>query len=55
MSDRALAWLEKAYDRREPWLMWIGVDARVDPLRSDARFARLMERVASHAASRPGV
>jgi hypothetical protein len=54
MKDEALEWLEKAYDRREAWLMWIAVDPRVDPLRSDARFAKMLERVGLDVSRRPG-
>jgi DNA-binding winged helix-turn-helix (wHTH) protein/TolB-like protein len=43
--DQAFAWLEKAYQERQPSLTLIGVEAVFDPLRSDPRFADLMRRV----------
>jgi serine/threonine-protein kinase len=43
--DKALEWLEKAYDVHDAWLGYIGVDPIFDPLRSDPRFRRLLERV----------
>jgi DNA-binding winged helix-turn-helix (wHTH) protein/TolB-like protein/Flp pilus assembly protein TadD len=43
--DEAFAWLEKAYEERHPWLVQIKVDPRLDPLRTDPRFAELERRV----------
>ena len=44
-KDEAFAWLEKAYQDREWWLVWIKMDPKMDSLRSDARFIDLMRRV----------
>jgi eukaryotic-like serine/threonine-protein kinase len=44
-KDEAFAWLEKAYQERSWWLVWIKMDPKVDSLRSDARFIDLMRRV----------
>jgi len=44
-KDEAFAWLEKAYQERSWWLVWIKMDPQVDSLRSDARFTDLMRRV----------
>jgi serine/threonine-protein kinase len=44
-KDRAFAWLEKALDDRAHWLVFLDVDPRLDPLRSDSRFAGLRRRV----------
>jgi len=44
-KDEAFAWLEKAYQERSWWLLWIKMDPRVDSLRSDVRFTGLMRRV----------
>ena len=40
-KDRALEWLQKAYEDRSDWLIYLRVDPRLDGLRSDARFERL--------------
>ncbi|MGI8897035.1 MAG: protein kinase domain-containing protein [Pyrinomonadaceae bacterium] len=44
-KEQALEYLEKAYQERSTWLMWIKVDPRFDPLRSDPRFADLLRRM----------
>jgi serine/threonine-protein kinase len=44
-KDEAFAWLERAYDERDSWMDYIGLDPRLDPLRSDARFATLLQRI----------
>ncbi|HYK19729.1 MAG TPA: tetratricopeptide repeat protein, partial [Pyrinomonadaceae bacterium] len=44
-KDRAFQWLEHAYEGRDCWLIWLAVDPVVDKLRSDKRFADLLERL----------
>jgi len=44
-KERALAYLEQAYQERSTWLMWIKVDPRFDPLRPGPRFAELLRRM----------
>ena len=44
-KDLALEWLQKAYEERDDWVAWIKVDPIIDGLRSDPRFAALLERV----------
>jgi tetratricopeptide (TPR) repeat protein len=44
-NDRAFAWLEKAFEERQPWLGQLRVDPQFEPLRSDPRFANLVRRV----------
>ncbi len=44
-KDEAFVWLEKAYQQRSFWLMWIKMDPMVDSLRSDARFNELLRMV----------
>jgi tetratricopeptide (TPR) repeat protein len=44
-NDRALAWLERAFQERSSWMVKLIVDPRLDPLRGDARFTDLMRRV----------
>jgi TolB-like protein/Tfp pilus assembly protein PilF len=44
-DDLALEWLEKAYESRDVWLVWLRVNPRFDRLRTRARFAELMRRI----------
>jgi serine/threonine-protein kinase len=43
--DRTFAWLEKAYQVRSDLLVYLRVDPRLDAIRSDRRFADLVQRV----------
>jgi TolB-like protein len=44
-KDQAFQWLAKAYEERSGGLIWLSVDPRMDDLRSDPRFAGLMQRI----------
>ena len=44
-KDEAFAWLERAYDERDSWMDYLGLDPRLDGLRSDPRFAGLLGRM----------
>jgi len=44
-KDEAFAWLEKAYQERSWWLVWIKMEPMVDSLSSDSRFIDLMRRI----------
>ena len=44
-QDQAFEWLEKACEERSEWLVWLKVDPKLDSLRSDPRFASLVQRV----------
>lgn len=44
-KEQAFVWLNKAFDERSHWLVWLRLDPRWDDLRSDARFAQLIERM----------
>jgi TolB-like protein/DNA-binding winged helix-turn-helix (wHTH) protein/tetratricopeptide (TPR) repeat protein len=46
-KERALASLERAIEDRSPRLLFLTVEPRFDPLRSDPRFAVLIKRVGS--------
>jgi eukaryotic-like serine/threonine-protein kinase len=47
LGDRkqALDWLEKAFDERDPDLVFLNVSPRWDPLRSEPRFKEMVRRV----------
>ena len=44
-NQRALDWLEKAYEERDPNMIFLKVDFGLDPLRSDPRFQNLLRRM----------
>jgi hypothetical protein len=44
-KDKAFAWLEKAYEERDPQLTYLKVGPRFDPLRQDPRFKEVLRRV----------
>jgi len=44
-KDQAFDWLNKAYEGRSHWLVWLNRDPRWNRLRSDPRFADLKKRV----------
>ncbi|MBS1856680.1 MAG: winged helix-turn-helix domain-containing protein [Acidobacteria bacterium] len=43
--DQAFDWLEKCYRVREPRLLWLRSLPLFDPLRSDARFGEMLDRL----------
>lgn len=43
--DQALFWLERLYEDRNDWLMWLRVIPEFDGLRSDPRFTELLRRI----------
>ena len=44
-KDQAFYWLEKSYQARERETSWIKVDPKMDNLRTDPRFADLLQRI----------
>jgi hypothetical protein len=39
------AWLEKAFEERSHWLVWLRLDPRWNSLRGDSRFDALVQRM----------
>ena len=44
-KDKALLWLEKAYEERADGLTWLNVEPMLDEVRSDPRFQALIRRI----------
>ncbi len=44
-DDQVFTWLERAYEERSSWLVWIKSEPRFDRIRSDARFLSLLKRM----------
>ncbi len=44
-NNQAFAWLNKAYEGRNHWLVWLNRDPRWDRLRSDPRFPELKKKI----------
>ena len=44
-SDSTFKWLNKAYDERSNWLVWLKTDPRWESIRTDERYAELVRKV----------
>jgi DNA-binding winged helix-turn-helix (wHTH) protein/tetratricopeptide (TPR) repeat protein len=44
-KEKTILALEDAFEQRDLWLVWMGVEPAFDNLRSDARFQRLLGRI----------
>ncbi len=44
-KDDAFHWLDRAYDERCEYLVYLGTEPLADPLRGDSRFAKLLSRI----------
>jgi TolB-like protein/DNA-binding winged helix-turn-helix (wHTH) protein/Tfp pilus assembly protein PilF len=44
-KDEAFRWLDKAFDDRANWLVWLRFDPRWDSLRTDPRYAEMIRRM----------
>lgn len=42
-KEQAIQWLQKAYEDRSHWLVWLNLDPRFDNVRSDPRFQELLQ------------
>jgi tetratricopeptide (TPR) repeat protein len=52
--DDAFLWLEKAYQERCEYLVYLGSEPLADPLRGDPRFSKLLTRLGLRPASIAG-
>jgi hypothetical protein len=44
-KDEAFKWLERAFDERSHWLVWLRLDPRWENLRGDPRFRAMVQRM----------
>ena len=44
-TDQVVDWLNKAYEDRAGWIVWLNTYPLFDPLRSDPRFQALPQRM----------
>jgi TolB-like protein/tetratricopeptide (TPR) repeat protein len=51
--NEAFAWLDKAYEERSEYLVYLPTEPMADPLRSDPRFLALLERLGLKEIRRP--
>ncbi len=43
--NEVFAWMDEGVREKSGWLVYFGTEPRLDPLRGDARFARLLEKI----------
>jgi len=43
--DQAFAWLDKAYEERDLWLIIVSIDQAFDGIRADPRFGALLDKI----------
>lgn len=43
--DKVFEYLEKGFQRRDQFMLWLKVDPRMDPIRGDPRYSALLERM----------
>jgi hypothetical protein len=43
--DQAFAWLDRTCDDQSWWVMWVRIDPRLEPLRTDRRYQQLLSRL----------
>ena len=49
----ALEWLERAFERRDAWFLWMAVEPRLDIVRREARFKSLEQQIRWRDSDRP--
>jgi serine/threonine protein kinase/tetratricopeptide (TPR) repeat protein len=54
-NKQALELLEESYDVNEGWLVWLGVEPHLDPLRSEPIFAELLTKTRNPAERRQAI
>ncbi len=42
--DKAFEWFERAVDEQNEWMIWFGIEPKLDPIRNDPRYLSLLER-----------
>jgi serine/threonine protein kinase/tetratricopeptide (TPR) repeat protein len=40
--DKAFEWFEKAVEERNEWLIWFGTEPKLDPIRKDPRYKKIL-------------
>jgi hypothetical protein len=50
-KDEAFGWLDRTFEERSHWLVWLRLDPRWKTLRDDPRFAKLIERINTRSSS----
>ena len=44
-KDNAFEWLDKAYEERSNWLVWLRADPRWTPFKKEKRYIELVNKV----------
>jgi hypothetical protein len=44
-KETALEWLEKAYEARDCYMIYLKTEPRLDLLRRESRFAKMLQRI----------
>ncbi len=52
-NDEAFAWLDRACEDQSWWVMWVQIDPRLNPLRTDPRFQKLVSTLGLPVSSSP--